>query len=57
MNKIIKYKEETIQKIRTSCVNFPAQEVSLDKHMEIKYSCGLTAFVSGALRHYTHQLS
>lgn len=43
----------TIQKILTSYVNIPAQEVSLDRGMEIKYSPA----VDGALQHYIYQLS
>lgn len=37
MNMIIK-KDVTIQKILTSCVTIPAQKVSLERGMEIKYS-------------------
>lgn len=38
MNVIIKKKDVTSQKILTSCINIPAQEMSLDRGMEIKYS-------------------
>lgn len=49
---IIKTKQNKLFKKFVLHINFPAQDVSLDKLMEIKYSCGLTAFVSGALQHY-----